>query len=926
MPLSPGTRLGVYDITAPIGEGGMGQVYRAMDTTLGRQVAIKILPDAFASDPERMARFEREAKTLAALNHPHIAAIYGFEKSGSTHALVMELVEGDDLSQRIARGAIPLDEALPIAKQIAEALEAAHEQGIIHRDLKPANIKVRPDGTVKVLDFGLAKAMEPAAGSSPSISMSPTLSMHATQAGIILGTAAYMAPEQARGKTVDKRADIWAFGIVVFEMVTGRRAFEGDDISVTLASVLMKDPDWSALPPALPSGLRRLLAACLKKDPKARMRDIGEARQRIEELISGAPDEMPIAVVAQPASVPRRRSAVVASLTLLVGAAVAVIAMWALTRTAPAKVQPMRFALVPPAAQALAVSGFDRDLVLSADGTHLVYVAGTDAQVMVRAIDQLDATPLRGITGARTPFLSPDGRWVGFFTGAAGEIRKVSIAGGPALPLCPTVGAPRGASWGPDDTIIFATGDPSTGLLRVAAAGGEPKVLTTPDPAHGEVDHLFPSVLPNGRAVLFTITASGPIDTAQVAVLDLTTGHYKTLIHGGSQAEYVDPGYLVYAVAGTLRAVRFDPVKLEVVSDPVPVVESVTTQATGAAEFNVSRTGALVYVPGGATGVNRSLVWVTRQGHEDPIAAAPPRAYVQPRLSPDGTRVAVYINDQQSDIWIYDLARQTLTRLTDAPGTDQFPVWTPDSRRIIFGSARAGATNLFWQAANNTGTVERLTTSPNAQYPTSISPDGTRLILRENLPKTGVDLRVLAMDPSAPLGTGPATPPGAGRSATAPGASPRQTEPLVHTTFLEENGELSPDGHWLAYQSNESGRNEISVRPFPHVDDGHWTISTTGGTKPLWARSGKELYYLTLDGAMMAVPVHSTPAFSAGTPTKLFDTRYFAAGNARTYDVSRDGQKFLMIKNAGGDSTSTPTGIVVVLNWVEELKVRVPTK
>ena len=503
----------------------------------------------------------------------------------------------------------------------------------------------------------------------------------------------------------------------------------------------------------------------------------------------------------------------------------------------------------------------------------------------------------------------------------------MSIAGGPALPVCPISGGPRAASWGPDDSIIFATNDPSTGLLSVSASGGELKVLTTPDTAHGEVDHVFPSVLPNGRAVLFTITASGPIETAQVAVLDLTTGHYKTLIHGGRQAEFVEPGYLVYAVAGTLRAVRFDPVKLEVVSDPVPVVESVTTLTTGAAEFSVSGTGALVYLPGGANaGVNRSLVWVTRQGHEDPIAAAPPRAYTQPRLSPDGTRVAVSINDQQNDIWIYDLARQMLTRLTDAPATDQYPVWTPDSRRIIFASTRAGAYNLFWQAADNTGTVERLTTSPYAQFPISISPDGTRLIVRETVPRTGIDLRLLAMAPSAPLGTDPATPPGAGRSATAPGAGPRQTEPLVQTTFAEDNGELSPDGHWLAYQSNESGRNEISVRPFPNVDGGHWTISTTGGTKPLWARSGKELYYLTLDGALMAVPIHSTPAFSAGNPTKLFDTRYYAAGNARTYDVSRDGQTFLMIKAAGGDSTSTPAGIVVVLNWVEELKARVPTK
>ena len=894
-------------------------------------------PSRSCPKPSRMMRTawrgsRAKPKTLASLNHPNIAGIYGLEESAGITALVMELVEGDDLSQRIAKGAIPLDEALPIAKQIAEALEAAHEQGIIHRDLKPANIKVRADGTVKVLDFGLAKAMDPAGASSANAMNSPTLSMHATQAGIILGTAAYMAPEQARGKMVDKRADIWAFGIVVFEMVTGRRAFEGDDISVTLASVLMKDPDWSALPAALPASLRRLLAACLKKDPKARMRDIGEARQRIEELVSGTPEEMPTAVVAQPASVPPRRSVVVASMTLLVGAAVAAIATWALMRPAPAKLQPVRFALIPPVAQQLSIGGFDRDLVLSADGTHLVYAAGSDAQLMVRAIDQLDAMPLRGITSARSPFLSPDGRWVGFFTGADGEIRKVSVAGGPSLSLCPIVGAPRGASWGPDDSIIFATSDTSTGLLRVSAAGAEPKALTTPDTAHGESDHLFPSVLPNGRAVLFTITASGPIETTQVAVLDLTSGHYKTLIHGGSQAEYVEPstgsgqaGYLVYAVAGTLRAVRFDPVKLEVGSDPVPVVESVTTLANGAAEFSVSRTGALVYLPGGATGA-RSLVWVTRQGHEEPIAAAPPRAYLQPRLSPDGTRVAVYINDQQNDIWIWDLARQTLARLTDAPAVDQGPVWTPDSRRIIFTSERAGMSNLFWQAADNTGIVERLTTSPNAQYPISISPDGTRLIVREVVPKTGVDLRVLVLDPWAPLGAGPATPPGAGRSATAPGASPGRLSRSYTRHSSKRPASCRPTG--TGWRINRTSR--VATKS-PCGRSPTWTAGTGRSPRPaasnrVWARSGKELYYLAADGALMAVPVHSTPAFSAGTPTKLFDMPYFAAGNGRAYDVSRDGQRFLMIKAAGGDPTSTPTGIVVVLNWVEELKARVPTK
>jgi serine/threonine-protein kinase len=934
--LTAGTRLGPYEIVAQIGEGGMGQVYRATDTKLKRQVAIKILPPSLAEDADRLARFQREAELLASLNHPNIAAIYGLEEGPAVEgpaeagrhrmqALVMELVEGDDLSQRIARGAIPLDEALPIAKQIADALEAAHERGIIHRDLKPANIKVRADGMVKVLDFGLAKAMGPAEaghyGSTgedvrgvrlqPDLTRSPTLTTPAmmTGVGMILGTAAYMAPEQAKGRTVDRRADVWAFGAVLYEMLSGHRVFAGEDISDTLANVLKTEPDWSRLPAGVSPRVRLALRSCLQKDPKQRLGDMQSVRLALEGAFETAAPQMTASATT---AAPHGRLAW-ASVTLLAGAAVAGIVTWVLMRPSPAKLQPVRFALVPTAAQALAVSGFDRDLVLSADGTRLVYVAGNDAQVMVRAIDQLDAVPLRGISGVRHPFLSPDGRWVGFFSGTDGEIRKVSIAGGPPLTLCPIVGAPRGASWGPDDTIVFATNDPSTGLLRVAAAGGEPKVLTTPDTAHGEVDHLFPSVLPGGRAVLFTITASGAIETAQVAVLDLTTGKYKTLIHGGSQAEYVDPGYLVYGVAGTLRAVRFDPVKLDVLSDPVPVVEQVTTLGDGAAEFSVSRQGALVYVQGGAGGGTRSLVWVTRQGHEDPIAAAPPRVYTYPRLSPDGTRVAVDIRDQQNDIWIWDLARQTLTRLTDAPGTDQYVVWTPDSRRVIFSSNRAGVFNLFWQAANNTGTVERLTTSPNGQAPISISPDGTRLIVRETVLKTGVDLRVLRLDASA-------TAPGAGASTT-PAIPPRQTEPLVQTTFNEDNGEISPDGHWLAYQSNESGQFQISVRPFPNVDAGHWTISTSGGTRPLWARSGKELFYVDGTNAMTSVPIQTAPTFSAGTPTKVFEGRYYYGAAGRTYDVSPDGQRFLMIKATTNDQAPS---MVLVLNWLEELKARLP--
>jgi serine/threonine-protein kinase len=660
--------------------------------------------------------------------------------------------------------------------------------------------------------------------------------------------------------------------------------------------------------------MRKLLSRCLTKDRKQRLPDIGVARLEIEETCT-APSALDRAT-APPLAV-RRRSVAAASVVFVAGAAVAALATWALMRTVTAKLQPMRFAIVPPDAQPLAINLADRDLAISPDGTHLVYVGRT--QLMVRAIDQLDAVPLRGITGARSPFFSPDGRWIGFFTGANGELKKVPITGGPALPVCKISGAPRGASWGPDDTITFATSDLDAGLLRVSAAGGEPTALTTPDSAHGELSHFFPSVLPGGRAVLFTITSSGPIDNAQVAVLDLKTGQRKTLVRGGSQAEYVETGHLLYAVAGTLRAVRFDRVKLEVLSDPVPVVEQVMTSATGAAEFSLSRQGALVYVPGGLTGATRSLVWVDRQGHEDPLKAAPLRAYFYPRLSPDGTKVALDIRDQENDIWIWDLKRQTLMRLTDAPALDTFPVWTPDSRDVIFSSTRAGIQNLFWQAADNTGTAKRLTTSPNPQHPTSMSTDGT-LVVQEVMPKAGGNLRVLRMgDPGRP-GASPSTP---------LVGDPRETEPLLQATFTEDkdNGEISPDGHWLAYQSNEAGQFEIFVRPFPNVDSAHWTIATSG-TKPLWARSGRELFYLDGTNAVTSVPIQTTPSFTHGTPTKLFDGRYYSSTpNGRTYDVSLDGQQFLMIKdNVAGDQTSTPTSIVVVLNWFEELKARVPMK
>jgi serine/threonine-protein kinase len=893
----------------------MGQVFRARDTKLDRDVAIKILPEAFAHDADRLARFTREAKTLASLNHPNIAGIYGLEESGGITALVMELVDGDDLSQRIAKSAIPIDEALPIAKQIAEALEAAHEQGIIHRDLKPANVKVRPDGTVKVLDFGLAKAFEPG-GTSAQATMSPTLSIHATQAGVILGTAAYMSPEQAAGKAVDKRSDLWAFGVVLTEMLTGRQVFAGETVSHVLASVLKDEPDWTTLPPNTPAPIRRLLRRCLVKDRKRRFADAADATLEIDDALTTAGAESPVrdATASRP-PIPTVLWALAAG---ALAAAAAALATSALMRPAPPPaVQTSRFVVTPPAAQALAVSGFNRDLAISPDGSHLVYMAGAQAQLMVRAIDRLDAEALPGIISGYAPFLSPDGRWIGFFTTGAGtEMKKVSITGGSPVPLCRIKGRAFGASWGDDDTIVFATNDPSTGLLRVSARGGEPKVLTTPDPAKGEDDHLFPSVLPGGRGVLFTITATGGNADAQIAVLDLQTARQTTLIRGASHADYVHTGHVIYAMTGTLRAVRFDLATLTLRGDPVPVVEQVQTLATGAANFSVSRNGTLVYVPNGtgvATGTSRSLVWVTRRGSEESIPA-PARAYFHPRLSPDGKRLALAIQDQELDIWTWDFARRALERMTFGPASELFPVWTPDGGSLLFGSSRTGG-GIYRQRADMPGAVEQLTTSLGGLRvgaPHSLSPDGRQLVVTQVSSK-GRDLFLLTVDGFTPHVAG------AG-----------QAQPLLQLPFASVmNGEISPDGRWLAYQSNESNQDEIYVRPFPAVGDGRWPISTGGGTQPLWAPNGRELFYRH-GNSLLSVPVETTRTFSAGTPTTVFEGPYFSppAGLAgRTYDVSRDGQRFLMIKDApAGDPNAAAASIVVVLNWTEELKRLVPTK
>jgi serine/threonine-protein kinase len=897
MALAPGTRLGAYEILSLIGSGGMGEVYRARDSRLNRDVAIKVLPADVAADHDRLARFEREAQVLASLNHTNIANIYGVDDSSGTPALVMELVEGPTLADRIAKGPIPLDEALPIAKQIAEALEAAHEQGIIHRDLKPANIKVRPDGAVKVLDFGLAKAFDPVTPVGGNATMSPTLSIHATQVGIILGTAAYMAPEQARGKSVDKRADIWAFGCVLYEMLTGRRAFNGDDISTTLAAVLKTDPDWSALPLATPPSVRRLLGRCLLKDPKDRLRDVGEARFAIDRLLTSVDDE-PATLRSLPwwfrVAIP---VATAAGATLVTGGAV----WFAMKSTVPHEAV-SRLDITPPSTAALSIDGITRDIAITPDGSRVVYVGANGTTLFERPLDQLESTPLVRGGAPRHPFVSPDGQWVGFFDGPL-VLKKVPITGGPAVLVSRFNSTERGATWASDGTIIVATSATRTGLQRVSADGGEPTVLTRPDTPRGEANHWWPESLPGGQAVLFTVTATtGGRDAASVAVLDLRSGRSTILLRGANDAQYLPSGHLLYGAAGTLRAVRFDLSRLTVVGSSISVVPQVLATPPGAVEVGLARDGTLVYVTAGAGSGLRTLVWVDRKGRETPLTA-PPRPYLCPRISPDGTRVAMTAFDQTSDVWLWDLERATGTRVTSGASMNTSAMWMPDGRRLVFASNRAGTNyNLYRQAADFTGDIERLTESPNTQLATSISPDGRWLLFTERSPKTGEDVMLLQLD-----GT-------------------HHVTPLMQTPFNERNGIVSPDGHWVAYEADDSGSFEIYVRPFPNVTGERVQVSTSGGTQPLWARGGEDLFYLAPDGALMRVAVAGGPAWTPGAPTKIFDGHYVvtASGTASgNYDIAADGQRFLMLKAAASDATPQ---IVVVQHFDEELRRLVPVK
>ena len=902
MTLGPGARLGIYDIAAKLGEGGMGAVYRARDTRLKRDVALKILPDTFAGDPDRLARFEREAQVLASLNHPHIAQIYGLEESAGLHALVMELVDGEDLSAVIARGPITVADALGIARQMADALQAAHQAGIVHRDLKPANIKVTAAGTVKVLDFGLAKALtggtEVAADRGAHATETPTLTSPAmTAMGMILGTAAYMAPEQAKGRAVDKRADIWAFGVVLVEMLTGRPVFAGDSVAETIGFVATREPDWARLPPDVPAVVIAFLRRCLAKSPRDRVQDIGDVRLALEGGF-----DVPAGSVERGATGPWSRSRLLHTFaSALVLIAVAAVAAWQLKPSPAVSVPPMRQFVIIPAPEPLSIANINRDIAITPDGTQLVYLAGraSERTLYVRSLNALTPLALRRGDRFFDPFTSPDGKWVAFNDESDFTLRKVPISGGPPVQIA-TVGREiAGASWGPDGTIVFAFSGLGSGLMRLPDGATSATVLTTPDKAEGQVGHYWPEFLPGGRALIYTARAGERGGQYQVWALDLQSGASHRLVETGTGARYSASGHLIYGADNALWAIRFDAATVQTRGDPVRIVDGVDAKDSGAVDVAVSTDGSLAYVTSAGTSAPRRLVWIDRaSGVREPVTTLPPRRYTTARISPDGSRVALDIRDEGGDLWIWNLATNVHTKITYDPASDANPSWTPDSARLVFQSQRFGPANIFAVAADGTGAVDRLTESPNTQYPSSIGRDGS-VLFWEVGPRVPWDVMLLP-------------PAGAGRTPV----------PLLRSAAVERNPELSPDGKWLAYVSseNQAGQQEVYVRPFPNVGAGRVQVSAGGGLYPMWlAQTGSALFYVRPDGRLFAVPMRD--GAPAGPAKLTVDGGFHTAPNPRTFDISPDGRRLLMIEDVPGTGWAAPAGIVIVLNWIGD-KVR----
>jgi serine/threonine-protein kinase len=888
-----GRQIGPYKVLSCIDVGGMGEVYRAHDTKLNRDIALKMLPAAFMSDPMRVARFTREALVLASLNHPNIGAIYGLEESDHGPALVLELVEGPTLADRIRQGPMALTDALPIARQIAEALEAAHEQGIIHRDLKPANIKVGPDGTAKVLDFGLAKLAETTVhNSTAALANSPGLTSPAmtTGVGVLLGTAAYMSPEQAKGRPADKKSDIWAFGCVLYEMLTGVATFLGENVSDTLAAVLRDEPDWRQVPPETPERIRILLKRCLQKDPRQRIHDVADVRLEIADADADSSSQPSLSHTSV-------STAVIAVLTLVSGAALASAFWWAGTRSSRETPPAIHLNLI----LANYVSPYShmnasREVAISPDGRKLVYVGYHNgrSQLYLRTLDESAGRPIDGTEGATTAFFSTDSRWIAF--DGVLKLQKVALSGGSPVTICPFTSMFLGGDWGADDTMVFVQ-DYNAGLWTVSASGGTPRPLLETDFGKDRVSYNDPQILPNGKGVLFTLASGHAVtaDDQDVAVLESGTKDPRVLIRGGSHPRYLRSGHIVYVHGGALLAIAFDASQLAVKGTPVVVVEGIGKTLHGDTNYSISENGTLIYQASTGIKTGNLFVSVDRAGHVQPLWDKRGN-YAEFSISPNGRSLATRLLAVNDDIWTFDVATGAPLRLTFEPLDEIFPQWTADGRRIAFGT-RTGA--IFWQSADGSGAREELTRGSYPRYPTSFSKDGTRLAFVEVHPSRRRDIWLMPLN------------------------GDKRAEPLIATDADERGGKISPDGRWIAYISNETGRSEVFVRSID-PRGGRRQVSSDGGTNPAWSPTGHELFFAN-GGSLVAVPLDAQ-----ATPTArervLFSAPRFEDLQTEpgdpVFDVMPDGEHFVFVLQR----SSSETPFNVVLNWFNELKARMPAE